>query len=79
MSIATHKDIVQVFPGIHDHAAVEILEMQATVDELEAALALLTSDDKDLIDIKQREGGQIHRLLNILNQADIQAVLDRDR
>jgi hypothetical protein len=79
MSIATHKDIVQVFPGIQDHAAVEILEMQATVDELEAALALLTSDDKDLIDIKQREGGQIHRLLNILNQADIQAVLDRDR
>lgn len=79
MSIATHKDIVQVFPGIQDHAAVEILEMQATVDELEAALAVLTSDDKDLIDIKQREGGQIHRLLNILNQADIQAVLDRDR
>lgn len=79
MSIATHKDIVQVFPGIQDHAAVEILDMQATVDELEAALAVLTSDDKDLIDIKQREGGQIHRLLNILNQADIQAVLDRDR
>jgi len=79
MSIATHKDIVQVFPGIQDHAAVEILEMQATVDELEAALAVLTSDDKDLIDIKQREGGQIHRLLSILNQAGIQAVLDRDR
>ena len=79
MSIATHKEIVQIFPGIQDHAAVEILEMQATVDELEAALAVLTSDDKDLIGIKQREGGQIHRLLNILNQAGIQAVLDRDR
>jgi hypothetical protein len=58
---------------------VEILDMQASVDELEAALVLLTSDAEDVIDIKRREGDQIHRLLNILNQAGIQAAPDRDR
>lgn len=78
MTIATHNDILSVFPGVQDHAVVEILEMKATVDELEAALAVITSDDKDLIEIKQREGGQIHRLLNILNEAGIAAVQDRD-
>ena len=78
MVIATRKDILGVFPGIQDHAVVEVLDMKATVDELEAALALLTSDDKGLIEIKQREGGQIHRLLNILNDANVAAVQDRD-
>ena len=79
MGIATHRDIQRVFPGIQDHAAVEILDMQASVDELEAALVLLTSDAEDVIDIKRREGDQIHRLLTILNQAGIQAAPDRDR
>jgi len=78
MTIATHKDILSVFPGIQDHAAVEILDMKATVDELEAALAVITSDDKGLVEVKQREGGQIHRLLNILNQAGVAPVQDRD-
>lgn len=79
MGIATHSDILRVFPGIQDHAAVEILDMQASVDELEAALVLLTSDSEEVIDIKRREGDQIHRLLNILNQDGIQAAPDRDR
>jgi len=78
MTIATHKDIQDVFPGIQDHAAVEILDLKATVDELEAVLALLASDDKGLIEVKQREGGQIHRLLNILNSAGVAPVQDRD-
>lgn len=79
MTIATHDDILHVFPGIQDHAAVEILDMKATVDELEAALVMLTSDDKGLIDIRRREGDQIHRLLNILNQAGVQPPVYRDR
>ena len=78
MSIATHKDVLSIFPGIQDHAAVEILEMKATVDELEAVLAVIMSDDKDLVEVKQRQGGQIHRLLNILNQSGIAPVQDRD-
>ena len=78
MTIATHQDILSVLPGIQDHAVVEILEMKATVDELEAALAAITSDDKDLVEVKQREGGQIHRLMNILNRSGIAPVQDRD-
>ncbi len=78
MSIATHQDILNVFPGIQDHAAVEIMDLKATVEDLEAALAVITSNDKDLIEVKQREGGQIHRLLVILNQSGIAAAQDRD-
>jgi len=79
MKIATRKDVLGVFPDIQDHAVVEILDMKASVDDLEAALGILMSDDKDLIEIRQREGGQIHRLLNILNQAGVQPAADRDR
>jgi hypothetical protein len=78
MNTATYRDIVRIFPGIQDHAVEEILDMNASVDELEAALVWLTSDDKELIDIKRREGGQIHRLISIVSQADIQPPEDRD-
>jgi hypothetical protein len=78
MSVATHDDIVRVFPGIQDHTVLEILSLKASVAELDAALMLLTSDDKDLTDIKRREGGQIHRLLSILNQAEIRPLDDPD-
>jgi hypothetical protein len=79
MKIATREEVISVFPGLQDHAVVEILEMKASVEDLEAALGVLVSDDKDLIEVRQREGGQIHRLLNILNQAGVQETLDRDR
>jgi len=79
MSTATHDDILRVFPGIQDHAVLEILAMKATLPELEAAMMLLTSDDEQLIAIGQREGGQIHRLLNILNQSGIGPEDDPER
>jgi hypothetical protein len=79
MKIATRAEVISVFPDLQDHAVVEILEMKASVEDLEAALGVLVSDDKDLIEVRQREGGQIHRLLNILNQAGVQETLDRDR
>jgi DNA-binding transcriptional regulator GbsR (MarR family) len=78
MRIATHRDILNAFPEIQDHAAVEIMEMKATIEDLEAVLAVITSNDKDLIEVKRREGGQIHRLLDILSQANVAAVQDRD-
>jgi hypothetical protein len=78
MKTATRKDILSVFPDIQDHAVIEILEMKSSVDDLEAAFSILMSDDKDLIDVKRREGGQIHRLMNILNQAGVQVATDRD-
>lgn len=78
MTIATAEDIARVFPGIQDHTVLEILAAQATVDELEAALLLLTDDDEGLIEIKQRESGQLNRLLEILNQSEIRSRTDRD-
>lgn len=79
MSIATRKDVLSVFPDIQDHAVVEIMDLNATIDDLEAALVILTSEDKNLIEIKRREGGQIHQLMNILNQAGVLAAADRER
>jgi len=79
MTTATRDDIVRIFPGIQDHAALEILDMRATVNELEAALVQLTSDDKEIIDIQHREGDQIHRLVSILNQAQIVPQNDHDQ
>ena len=79
MSIATRKDVLSVFPDIQDHAVVEIMALNATIDDLEAALVILTSEDKNLIEIKRREGGQIHQLMNILNQAGVLAAADRER
>ena len=79
MNIATREDVISLFPDLQDHAVVEILDMKVSVEDLEAALGVLMSDDKDLIEVRQREGGQIHRLLNILDQAGVQAALDRDR
>ena len=79
MSTATHKDVLNVFPGLEDHAVVEILDMHATVDELEAALTVLASDDKELIAMKRREGEEINRLLDILSQAGVGSMPERDR
>ena len=78
MTIVTVDDIARVFPGIQDHTVLEILAAQTTVDELEAALLLLTNDDEGLIEIKQRESGQLNRLLEILNQSEIRSRTDHD-
>jgi hypothetical protein len=78
MTIAKVDDIARVFPGIQDHTVLELLAAQPTVDELEAALLLLTDDDEGLIEIKQRESAQLNRLLEILNQSEIRSRTDRD-
>lgn len=78
MSKATRKDVLGVFPGLEDHTVVEILDMGATVDELEAALTILNSDDKDLIEIKRREGDNINRLMDILSQAGVESTTEQD-
>ncbi len=79
MVTATHNDIARLIPEIQDHAVVEILAMQATVAEIEAALAALTSGDEDLIDIERRAGDRIHRLAGILSLSQVEAAADRER
>ena len=70
MDAATHKDITRLFPGIQDHTVVEILEAQATLGEIEAALALLQDADEGLIGARQRHGDRINRILDILAESD---------
>ena len=79
MATVTHDEIVRLVPGIQDHAVVEILDANVTIHELEAALLLLQNADEGLIDIKQREGDQINRLLYILARSEIRPLEDVDR
>jgi hypothetical protein len=73
MNTATHKDIVRLFPGIQDHAVVEILDTHATLGDVEAVLALLQDSDEGLIGVKQRHGDRINRVLEILAASGFRA------
>jgi hypothetical protein len=66
MDTATRQDIVRLFPGIQDHTVIEILETQATLGDIEAAVALLQDADEGLIGARQRHGDRINRVLDIL-------------
>lgn len=66
MKSATHQDITRLFPGIQDHTVVEILDTQATLGDIEAALALVLDADEGLLGVKQRHGERINRVLDIL-------------
>lgn len=79
MITATHDDIIRLFPDIQDHAVVEILATKATLGELEAASLLLANQDNRLIDAEREASGQSPRVLEILANAEIMPVADRDR
>lgn len=79
MITATHDDIIRLFPDIQDHAVVEILATKATLGELEAASLLLANQDNRLIDVEREASGQSPRVLEILANAEIMPVADRDR
>lgn len=73
MTQASQKEILRLFPGLPDHAISKIEAMSATVAELDATLLLLTSDDVDLIEQKQRDGGRLNQLMLILREAGVEA------
>ena len=79
MTTVTHDEIVRLFPGIQDHTVLEILDTKATVGELEAASLLLQNADEGLLEIKQQEGDQINRLLDILDSSEIRPGEEGDR
>jgi hypothetical protein len=72
MNTATRQDIVRLFPGIQDHTVVEILDTNATLGDIEAAVALLQDADEGLIGVKQRHGDRINRVLGILSASGFQ-------
>ena len=78
MATATHDEIKSRVPGLQDHAVVELMDARATVDEIDASLAMLESDDKDLIDAREHEGARINRILGILRAAGVEIRGDKD-
>jgi hypothetical protein len=79
MTIATHEEIVRLFPGMQDHTVTEILGTQATVAELEAASLMLQDADEGLIGVKQRHGDRLSLLLGILAKSEIRPRDDPER
>lgn len=79
MATATHDEIVRLFPGMQDHTVLEILAMEASVDELEAASLMLQDADEGLIGVKQRRGDRLNLLLGILAGSEIRPRDDVDR
>lgn len=78
MHAATHEDVYRLFPGIQDHAVVDLLETQPTVGELEAASQLLEGNDERLIVVKQQSGDRLNHLVAILVDAQVEPVSGRE-
>jgi hypothetical protein len=79
MATVTHDDIIRLFPDMQDHTVLAIIGMEATVDELEAALQLLQDDDEGLIDIKQQKGDRLNLLLGIFQKSEMRPRADFER
>jgi arsenate reductase-like glutaredoxin family protein len=79
MTSATHADVCRLFPGLQDHAIVDLLATRPSIAELEAVSQLLQDDDESLIEIKQRKGARLNRLMAILSYAQVHAADNHDR
>jgi arsenate reductase-like glutaredoxin family protein len=79
MTIATHADVCRIFPGLQDHAVVDLLATRPSIAELEAASQMLQDDDESLIEIKQRKSDRLNNLVAILSHAQLQAADNHDR
>jgi len=79
MTIATHADVCRLFPGLQDHAIVDLLAARPSIAELEAVSQLLQDDDESLIEIKQRKGARLNRLIVTLSHAQLHAADNHDR
>jgi hypothetical protein len=79
MTIATHADVCRIFPGLQDHAVVDLLAARPSIAELEAASQMLQDDDESLIEIKQRKSDRLNNLVAILSHAQLQAADNHDR
>ena len=79
MTAATRQDVLRMFPGLQDHATLEILAAEPSVGELETLFAILAGDDEGLSTTHRAESDRIRRLQSILRQSGIQPQQDRDR
>jgi arsenate reductase-like glutaredoxin family protein len=79
MTVATHADVCRLFPGIQDHAVVDLLATQPSIAELEAVSQMLQDDDESLIEVKQQKGDRLNRLFAILSRSQLRAADNHDR
>jgi arsenate reductase-like glutaredoxin family protein len=79
MTIATRAEVCRLFPGLQDHAVVDLLATRPSIAELEAVSQMLQNDDESLIEIKQQKGDRLNRLMVILSHAQLHAADNHDR
>ena len=79
MIVATHDDVCRLFPGLDDHAVVDLLATQPSIAELEAVSQMLQDDDESLIEVKRHRGDRLNGLFSIVSRAEVQAADTHDR
>jgi hypothetical protein len=72
MATATREEILRLFPGLPEHAVLALIDANATVAELDAAMLSLQGDDDAIIEFRRRDGTRLERLLAILSEAGIE-------
>ncbi len=78
MSTASYQDVERLFPGIPDHAVVQLLTLKASIGELESAALLLADQDEGLIDARREAGAKLTSILHVLTSAELTPEADRD-
>ena len=71
MTTATRNEVCRLVPGLQDHTVLEVLAMEPSVGELEAALQLLRGDDEGLIEVQEQQGTRLNRLIGILASSGV--------
>jgi hypothetical protein len=71
MSNATPHDILRVFPGLAEHAVLELIDAKITTAELDAAMLSLQGDDEATIEFRRRDSDRLEHLLGILSESGI--------
>ena len=79
MTVATHDDVCRLFPGLDDHAVVDVLAAGPSIADLEAVSPMLQDNDESLIEVKRQRGDRLNRLFAILSLAQVQAAGNHDR
>lgn len=79
MTIATHDEVCRLFPGLDDHAVVDLLAARPSTAELEAVMQMLQDNDEALIDVRQQKGDRLNRLFAILARSQLQAADNHGR
>lgn len=75
---ATRQDITRLFRGVDEHTILELLRIEPSVSDLEAALLVMQGDDESLYGMAESRRQAAAQLASTLEQAGFRAGGDED-